>query len=71
MQTKTDLDNMYELMGERWAVVKMLENDEGEILYHISAHPTSYKESEVVVQHLKYSQAKGIKKLLESGGGYD
>lgn len=71
MQTKTDLDAMYELMGERWAVVKMLETTEGETIYHITAHPTSYKESEVVVENLKYSQAKGIKKLLESGGGYD
>ena len=66
MQTKTDLDNMYELMGERWAVVKVVGGDGVGEIYHITAHPTSYQ-GQALVENLKYSQAKGIKKLLESG----
>ena len=73
MQTKTDLDSMYEQMGNRWAVVKIWSSD-GEKddpntlhIYHITAHPQTYKEGEIVTTSLMYSEAIGLKKLLEAG----
>lgn len=70
MQTKADLDSMYELMGERWAVIKVVGGDGVGNMYHITAHPASYQDSDLLAENLKYSEAKGIKKLLESGEEY-
>jgi hypothetical protein len=63
--TKTDLDAMYEQMGERWALVRV-ENEYEEFYYSITAHPSSFK-GKVITTNLKYSEAQGLKKLLESG----
>lgn len=65
MQTKTDLDAMYEQMGNRWALVKVEREDE-DSYYTITANPTSFK-GKVITQGLLYSEATGLKKLLESG----
>jgi hypothetical protein len=68
--TKTDLDAMYEQMGERWALVRVEKEDEYEdglqVYYTITAHPSSFK-GKVITTNLKYSEAQGLKKLLESG----
>jgi cell division FtsZ-interacting protein ZapD len=63
---KTDLDAMYEQMGERWALVRVEKEDDLQVYYTITAHPSSFK-GKVITTNLKYSEAKGLMKLLESG----
>lgn len=69
---KTDLDAMYEQMGERWALVRVEKEDDLQVYYYytITAHPSSFK-GKVITTNLKYSEAQGLKKLLESGEGHD
>ena len=66
--TKADLDAMYEQMGERWALVRVEKEveDDLQVYYAITAHPSSFK-GKVITTNLKYSEAQGLKKLLESG----
>jgi hypothetical protein len=65
---KTDLDAMYEQMGERWALVRVEKEDDLQVYYYyaITAHPSSFN-GKVITTNLKYSEAQGLKKLLESG----
>jgi hypothetical protein len=56
-------NELYDRMGEKFAVVKVV-GSLG-VAYEVTANPQNYQE--VLANKLKYSQAQGIKKLLESG----
>ena len=57
------------MMGERWALVRVDREYEPDY-YTITAHPESFK-GKVITTNLKYSEAQGLKKLMESGEEHD
>lgn len=70
----SDIDvKLYDAMGQRFAVVKVIEQiyQDGKIVegYKITTSPNQYFDSTVIATKLRYSEAQGIVKLLGEENG--